>query len=71
MILVEIKKFFEDKKEASIWDVAKHFNIQPSAAQGMIDFWFKKGVLKQCENACAKKSCGSCSFASGRYQLVA
>lgn len=70
MILLELKDFFRDRQKASVMDVAKHYQIELSAAQGMIDFWVKRGGLRLCERACAKTSCGGCSLAANFYMAA-
>lgn len=70
MILLEIKDFFQKYNQASILEVSKHFKIQASAAQGMIDFWVNKGCLRKTVLACEKKSCGGCAIALSNYQWV-
>lgn len=70
MILLDIKKYFQESIDASVFDIAKTFKIQVSAAQGMIDFWMKRGHLEICNKACTKKSCSGCSVPLQRYRWV-
>lgn len=70
MILLDIKDLFQKHKQLSVMDLAKHFHIQASSAQGMIDFWVNKGCLQKCALACQKKSCGGCTIALANYQWV-
>lgn len=67
MILLELKHFFKEHKEASVLEAAQYFKVQPSAAQGMIDFWLQKGCLIPVHRVCSKGSCGGCSMATQRY----
>lgn len=68
MILLDIKQYFINVVTASTSEVSKEFNIQLSAAQGMIDFWVRKGNLIVCEKACSKTACGGCSITLKRYR---
>ena len=68
MILLKLKHFFKEHQEATTLEVAKHYKIQPSAAQGMIDFWVQKGRLTTCDNVCSKTSCAGCSVNNIRYR---
>jgi hypothetical protein len=77
MILLELKKFFQERADASVFDVAKHYQIQASAAQGMIDFWLQRGCLAVCNQQCQSSGgdCNNCfsgvSQAKTRYQWSA
>lgn len=59
MILQEVKEYVKQRKQVNLLDVAVHFDIEPEAVKGMLDFWVKKGKIKHVSNATA---CGgSCS----------
>ena len=51
-------------------EVASTFNIQASAAQGMIDFWIKKKCLIACVKACKTGTCSGCPVGLSRYKWV-
>ena len=67
MILIEIKQYFQEVGDATVSQIAKHFNLQISAAQGMIDFWLQKNKLQLCKQECTKGSCNGCALATKRY----
>lgn len=72
MILLEIKQFFKTRSQASLLEVAQHFKLQVSAAQGMVDYLVKRGVLQACTSPCSNKGsgCNGCVMASPVYQLT-
>lgn len=70
MILLALKQFFKKRTDASVMDVANAFNIQASAAQGMIDYWVKKKCLIACSKSCDKGTCGGCPVSLSRYKWV-
>ncbi|MDJ0832442.1 MAG: FeoC-like transcriptional regulator [Gammaproteobacteria bacterium] len=59
MILTEIKRYVQNRKQVSVQDVARHFDMEADAARGMLGFWVNKGKLKKsvlastCANQCA------------------
>ena len=59
MILSDIRNYMQQHGQASLADIALHFDSDPAAVRGMLDIWIKKGKL-HCRTATS--SCGtSCS----------
>ena len=61
MILSDIRSYLADKGEASLADVALHFDITPDAARGMLEVWMRKGkVSRRMISASCGSSCSQC-----------
>lgn len=62
MILSEIADFLQERHQASLADIARHFNAEPSAVRGMLEVWIAKGKVKKLKtfSACTN-SCSQCS----------
>ena len=58
MILQDIKKYLQSRKQASLGDIALHFDVEPEAIRGMLDFWVSKGKITVHRNDI---NCGGCS----------
>lgn len=56
MILSDIRCYLEEKGQATLADVALHFDITPDAARGMLDVWVRKGKASR---RMVSTSCGS------------
>lgn len=56
MILPEIRRYLEQRGQASLADIALHFDIQPDAVRGMLEVWMRKGKVQR---RLATTSCGS------------
>jgi putative ferrous iron transport protein C len=61
MILSEIKRYLQERKHATLSDLAIHFDTEPEAMRGMLEQWIKKGRVSkfQTRTAC-KRGCSSC-----------
>ncbi len=59
MILKELKEYVQSNPQVSLSDIAIHFDAEPEAVRGMLDFWIRKGKIKHfsSDNVCG----GSCS----------
>ena len=58
MILSEIRDYIRTRQQATLRDVALHFDIDHDVARGMLEFWVKKNrIRKTVSSACS----GSCS----------
>lgn len=49
MILSELKAFVKQRGEVSLTDIVNHFDSDPEAVRGMLEFWINKGKLKRIE----------------------
>jgi len=47
MILSDLKRYVKSNQRVSLNDIANHFDIEPDAARGMLEFWVKKGKINQ------------------------
>jgi hypothetical protein len=67
VILQDIKQYIKQRGEAELGDIALHFDLEPEALQGMLDFWIRKGriqhrfVASECAGSC------DCAVAEGRH----
>lgn len=60
MLLAQIRSYLQQRGQASLQDVAIHFDISPEAASLALHYWQKQGKLRQLGSSC-NSSCGSCS----------
>jgi putative ferrous iron transport protein C len=61
MILSDIKGYLQERKRATLSDLALHFNSDPEAMRGMLARWMEKGkVTKAVQPTGCKKGCASC-----------
>lgn len=58
MILSEIKDYVKTRRQSSLSDIALHFDAEPEAVRGMLQFWVNKGRIKK--HQAALKCAGSC-----------
>lgn len=62
MILAELKNYVEQRGQISLRDAALHFDAEPEAIRGMLEFWVSKGRISKhgpvgtCAGGCA---CGA------------
>ena len=61
MILSDIKGYLQAHRQASLRDIALHFDANPEAVRGMLEHWIRKGrVEKQRVNAACQSVCTQC-----------
>ena len=61
MILSDIKRYLQERGQASLEDIALHFGSSTEATRGMLALLVNKGVLEQCQSALAcGTSCTQC-----------
>ena len=65
MILSDIKAYLAARGQATLADIARHFDADPDAVRGMLDHWIRKGrITKQrIEDVCGLH-CGGCEAAA-------
>lgn len=65
MLLTDVKQYLIKHKQATLYDLSNHFDIEPSAMRGMLDQWVRKGkiVKSNLDIGCSKR-CGQCSNAA-------
>jgi len=63
MILSELKNYVKSRRQVSLKDAALHFDVDPDAIRGMLEFWVSKGkISKHGNDAACAVGCASCSF---------
>ena len=65
MILSQVRDYLEHRGQATLADLALHFDTQPEAMRGMLDRWVSKGRVerRKAEAACGT-SCNRCDPAA-------
>lgn len=62
MILSEIREYLKLRQQATLEDMALHFDADPEAVRGMLDVWVRKGVVsRHLANAACGGSCTQCA----------
>ena len=56
MILSDIRRYLQTREQASLADLALHFDTDVDAMRGMLQVWVRKGMI---ERRLATASCGS------------
>ncbi|MEE9492059.1 MAG: FeoC-like transcriptional regulator [Gammaproteobacteria bacterium] len=70
MILSDIKNYLEQRGQASLGDMALHFDTTPEALQGMLEIWIRKGkIYKQFATASCGSSCQQCDPGATEYYV--
>ncbi|MCP4284899.1 MAG: sugar metabolism transcriptional regulator [Gammaproteobacteria bacterium] len=65
MILLEIKRYLQQRGEASVADIALQLDAPPEAIKGMLETLLRKGrVRRQLLSATCGSSCGKCDTAT-------
>lgn len=65
MILSDIRDYLSSRGQATLADIALHFDTNPEAVRGMLQQWVRKGRVeqRQVEAACGS-SCNRCAPAA-------
>lgn len=65
MILSDIRRYLEQRGQATLGDIALHFDADPGAVRGMLEVWIQKGkVQRQMATASCGGSCTQCDPAA-------
>jgi hypothetical protein len=65
MILSDIKRYLSERSQATLADMALHFQSSPDAVRGMLEVWSGKGkVRRHLANPSCGSSCSNCDPAS-------
>ena len=60
-MLRDIKNFLRLYRQASLYEVSTHFDVQPQATRAMLDHWIRKGYVCLAErSANCGSTCGQC-----------
>jgi hypothetical protein len=57
MILSDIKRYFAERRMASLADLSVHFGVEPDAMRGMLEQWIRKGRLNKLPQGVACQGC--------------
>ncbi len=66
MMLGEIRDYLQQRGSASLTDVATHFDISPDTAQFALNYWQRKGKVREQAAACSSGGCGGKSCGGTR-----
>ena len=58
MILSDIRNYLRERGQASLSDLALHFDSEPDAVRGMLAIWLRKGRVRSFRLG---QSCGGCT----------
>lgn len=70
MLLGEIRDYLKQRGNASLQDVAIHFDIAPETAELALHYWQKKGKIRAMSTGCGSAGCssGGCSGTASVYE---
>ena len=73
MILADIRGYLQARGQATLADLALHFDTDPQAMRGMLEQWVRKGkVRKKALNISCGSSCDKCDTAATEvYEWIA
>ena len=70
MILSEVRDYVRSRGQASLAEIALHFDADPEAVRGMLEVWVRKGqVARRAATASCGSSCSQCDPASTELYL--
>jgi hypothetical protein len=70
MILSELKDYVKSRRQVSLGDAALHFDAEPEAIRGMLEFWVRKGKISKHGNDGACAGGCACSFRQDQEMYV-
>jgi hypothetical protein len=62
VILTDIRRYLEQRGQASLGDIARHLEADPEAVRGMLEHWMRRGRVRR---HLAGTACGGCSQCEG------
>ncbi len=70
-MLSKIKEYLKEQGQASLRDIAVHFDVSEEAAQGMLEHWERKGKVRRMESASCGGACGhKCSSCPMQCSMI-
>lgn len=63
MLITAIRDYLISIGQASLQDLARHFQVQESAMEQMLSFWLRKGTIRQIsltQPGCSSNQCSNC-----------
>ena len=71
MILADIKAYLRQRGQASLADLALHFDSEPEALRGMLEVWIRKGRVRKIQLGGSCGGCSECDPTAGEtYQWI-
>jgi hypothetical protein len=65
LILSDLKRYLQERGQASLWDMALHFDAEPDVVRAMLDVWVRKGrVQRDPLDAACGGNCNQCDMAA-------
>ena len=61
MLLADIREYLRKRGTSSLQDVATHFDIAPDTARFALNYWQKKGKVREQAAGCGSGGCGGCA----------
>jgi DeoR/GlpR family transcriptional regulator of sugar metabolism len=61
-MLLELKAYLASRRQASVRDVAAHFNISPETARALLEHWVRKGKVARL----SLEQCRQCALQCGK-----
>ncbi|OQX06689.1 MAG: hypothetical protein BWK73_30310 [Thiothrix lacustris] len=58
MMLGEIRDYLQQRGSASLTDVATHFDITVDTARFALNYWLRKGKVREQAASCGASGCG-------------
>jgi len=62
MILSDLKDYVKSRRQVSLRDAALHFDVEPEAIRGMLEFWVSKGKISKYSNQAVCGDGCACSY---------
>lgn len=66
MILSELKGYVKSRGQVSLKEAALHFDVEPEAVRGMLEFWVSKGKISRYINDADCAGGCNCSYREDR-----
>ncbi|PXY96428.1 hypothetical protein DKK71_09425 [Snodgrassella alvi] len=63
MLITAIRDYLITIGQASLQDLSRHFQVQESAMEQMLNFWLRKGIIRQIDSyqpSCQQSKCSDC-----------
>ena len=62
-MILQLKQHLRREKNASLWSLAKQFDVDIPLMRDMLDCWIRKGKLRRCAKSCntGSSSCQKCA----------
>jgi hypothetical protein len=55
----DIKHYLVERRQSTLQEMARHFNAEPNAVEGVLEFWLRKGkVMRRTAAKCS--GCNQC-----------